>query len=83
MTEPCPICAQWKYSSLVAVCPICGAPGKLKEIDEIADEFLRELELMKPWPWPEECPNSEGLFEHGISQKVIDKHFERYGILLN
>jgi hypothetical protein len=37
---------------------------------------------MKPWPWPEECPNSEGWLENGIPQEVIDKHFERYGVLL-
>jgi hypothetical protein len=80
-SEPCPICAEFRYISLVNVCPICNAPGKLKDVDDIADDFLRTLEL-KPWPWPEACPNSEGWLENGIPQEVIDKHFERYGVLL-
>jgi translation initiation factor 2 beta subunit (eIF-2beta)/eIF-5 len=30
--QPAPICAEWRYISLVKVCPICGAPGKNQEL---------------------------------------------------
>jgi hypothetical protein len=46
--KTCPICAEFRYISLVKVCPICGAPGKLHEVDEIADEFLKQF---KPLPY--------------------------------
>ncbi len=26
MSEPCPICAEFRYISIVKVCPICGSP---------------------------------------------------------
>jgi hypothetical protein len=41
VTKPCPICAEWQYISIVKVCPICGAPGKLQEVEDTAEEFLR------------------------------------------
>jgi hypothetical protein len=44
MTKPCPICAEFRYISLVKVCPICGAPGKLQEVKDTAEEFLKQLE---------------------------------------
>jgi len=37
----CPICSEWKYRSLVEICPICGAEGGLKEVDGLADDFLK------------------------------------------
>jgi hypothetical protein len=40
----CPICAEWKYRQLVAVCPICGQPGGLHEVEDLAATFLREME---------------------------------------
>lgn len=40
-TEPCPICAEWRYKSLVAICPICGEKGGLEEVDDLASDFLR------------------------------------------
>jgi hypothetical protein len=36
----CPTCAEWRYISLVNVCPICKAPGK----SHAAEEFLRVWE---------------------------------------
>jgi hypothetical protein len=40
-TETCPICAEWKYKSLVKVCPICGEKGGLDEVQDIASDFLK------------------------------------------
>lgn len=41
MTEPCPICAEFRYISLVTKCPICGAPGKKDEVRDAATEFMK------------------------------------------
>jgi hypothetical protein len=49
MTEPCPICAEWRYISLVQVCPICGAPGKKQELASAAEAYLRRLEVQRLW----------------------------------
>jgi hypothetical protein len=49
MTDPCPICAEWHYISLVKVCPICGSPGKLQEVSDTAEEYLRRLEFKRIW----------------------------------
>jgi len=43
MTESCPICSEWRYISLVRVCPICKAPGKLEELDDIAEAFFEAV----------------------------------------
>jgi len=40
----CPCCSDYRYAQLVAICPLCGAPGKLNEVEDIAVEYLRELE---------------------------------------
>jgi hypothetical protein len=40
-TKPCPICAEWRYISLVKICPICKKPGGLKEVNDLATEFMR------------------------------------------
>lgn len=82
----CPICSEWRYKSLVKVCLICGRPGGLDEVAGLVNDFLRRLELDKvvenmehqSWPWPEECPNSEGWIENGIPQEVLDMHRKRY-----
>jgi hypothetical protein len=42
---PCPICAEWRYISLVKICPICKKPGGLKEVDDLATEFMRAFAL--------------------------------------
>jgi hypothetical protein len=47
--EPCPICAEWRYISIVKVCPICGAPGKLQEVKDTAEAYLRRLEFQRVW----------------------------------
>jgi hypothetical protein len=44
-TEPCPICAEWRYISLVKICPICKEPGGLEEVGNLAAEFMRALAL--------------------------------------
>jgi hypothetical protein len=44
----CPVCAEFRYSSLVSVCPICGAPGKSREVRDAAEEFLRYFESLTP-----------------------------------
>jgi hypothetical protein len=49
MTEPCPICAEYRYISLVRVCPICGLPGRLHEIKDAADDFIRRYEFQRLW----------------------------------
>ena len=36
----CPICSEWKYSQLVAVCPICGNLGGLQAVQDLAAAFL-------------------------------------------
>lgn len=41
MTKPCPICAEWRYISLVKKCPICGAKGKKDEVRDAATEFMK------------------------------------------
>jgi hypothetical protein len=46
-TKPCPICAEWRYISLVKICPICGAPGKSSELSSTAEAYLRRLEVQK------------------------------------
>ena len=38
----CPICAEWKYRQLVSACPICGRPGGLQEVEDLAAAFLRD-----------------------------------------
>jgi hypothetical protein len=43
MTEPCPICAEWRYISLVKVCPICGEAGGLEELNTLAEAFLETV----------------------------------------
>jgi hypothetical protein len=40
-TKPCPICAEWRYISLVKICPICKKRGGLEEVDDLATEFMR------------------------------------------
>ncbi len=44
-TEPCPICAEWRYKSLVEICPICKSEGGLRELDEIAEAFLEAVAI--------------------------------------
>jgi hypothetical protein len=44
MTEPCPICAEFRYISLVKICPICGAKGKKDEVRDAATEFMKLFE---------------------------------------
>lgn len=58
-TEPCPICSEFRYISLVRVCPICGAPGKLPEVSDTAEKFLRRLEIKRIW----ETVNFEEIWE--------------------
>lgn len=49
MTEPCPICAEWRYISIVKVCPICGALGGLREMTSAAEEYNRRYEFQRLW----------------------------------
>jgi hypothetical protein len=49
MTEPCPICAEFRYISLVKICPICGAPGKSQEVRDAAEEYIRRFEFERLW----------------------------------
>jgi hypothetical protein len=62
--KPCPICADWKYKSLVKTCPICGGEGGLNEVNDLAAQFMLEqvFEDMeagrKVWDKPYPCPNS-------------------------
>jgi hypothetical protein len=49
MTEPCPICSEFRYISLVSVCPLCGAQGKKNEVKSTAEEYLRRLEAQRIW----------------------------------
>jgi hypothetical protein len=44
-TKPCSICAEWRYISLVKICPICKEPGGLEEVDDLATEFMRAFAL--------------------------------------
>jgi hypothetical protein len=63
----CPICAEWKYKSLVKTCPICGGPGGIGEVNDLATNFMRLWETgtfeevwdaIIPWDKPYPCPNS-------------------------
>ena len=73
MTEPCPICAEFRYISIVKICPICGAPGKLQEVNNAAEEYLRRLEFKRVWGhgtfeelWDAIKPAPYGWYGHAI-----------------
>ena len=40
----CPICAEWRYRQLVSICPLCSAPGGLREVEDLAGDFIRQFE---------------------------------------
>ena len=67
MTEPCPICVEWRYISIVKVCPICGAPGKIGELRDAAEEFLKQLESENfEEMWDAIKPLPYGSYGHAI-----------------